>query len=934
MPSVRSSARLQASLTREDFTRVQKQLVTDLRIGSSLHIGEKHSREPFSPELNEINSQSISGVRPERVPSKHQKHFVECMFYSPLELLRAREQGDCGMSTRSHRLRSFFRRLDPIRYPGHVVRWPANQTFKEHIQGNMWSVASLRLESTHKHHSGCVNALNFSPSGRLIASASDDQRVAVTDFYKGSLLSKFHSGHNLNVFQVKFVPETNETQIVTAARDSMVRLAIMHEDGATAATTRCLAKHDGPCHKVSFVADEPSVFLSAGEDGCVFSIDLRESKAKKILSLPLSSFYSVCTNPLRPAEFCVCGKSESVVRVFDRRKILSDGVVSGFLHSFVPPHLASTAKVRRAQQPRNEERHGEEEDDESISDEDEEAEPAVTAERGGLSLQLSRHIRMLLSRDTPSWAQRSARGRLNLPSRLDPLNDHTPTKYNITAAVYSAQGDAILASFNDEDIYLFNSRDPSLPPVHAYRCHRNMNTVKGVNFFGPNSEYVVSGSDDGFVYIWDRHSEGIVQWLCADLNGSVNVLEPHPFLPVLATSGIDYDFKIWSPHPPFPSTDTPEAWLPSIKNPERDRSLLFDPEPVAIAMNQLRKSPLATYLFGDEVNPNGKKTAAATTTAPTGADVTVTAEASPMTSTKASARKNSPLTAMETEESKQSNSEEEPAAPAGVAAPQSSAEPAGSPVDEAKTNKVRRKRRVLNRSRSDSSLEGCRQKRSKSSSAEPGGAGVGESWKRGEDDCTMSTGVVQAPQSCLPFNARDLQLRVAMNWIERCRESLSFSFLGNSEMRLLSTLASITSARLRFSDVFSGEGDDNNEERELHLSWDDDDEEVGEGETSGRDEEGRGSMGPDTPRRSANGERVCLVIRRPPRAGNLIISPSESSTSSSLEQETVASGLSESRLSSSASSSSTDACSDSEEDDDDPTPLTSPNPMDDLDSVD
>jgi hypothetical protein len=27
----------------------------------------------------------------------------------------------------------------------------------------------------------------------------------------------------------------------------------------------------------------------------------------------------------------------------------------------------------------------------------------------------------------------------------------------------------------------------------------------------------------------------------------VNVLEPHPFAPVLATSGLDHDVKIWAP---------------------------------------------------------------------------------------------------------------------------------------------------------------------------------------------------------------------------------------------------------------------------------------------------------------------------------------------------------------------------------------------------
>ena len=27
----------------------------------------------------------------------------------------------------------------------------------------------------------------------------------------------------------------------------------------------------------------------------------------------------------------------------------------------------------------------------------------------------------------------------------------------------------------------------------------------------------------------------------------INVLEPHPHLPILATSGLDYDVKVWMP---------------------------------------------------------------------------------------------------------------------------------------------------------------------------------------------------------------------------------------------------------------------------------------------------------------------------------------------------------------------------------------------------
>lgn len=71
---------------------------------------------------------------------------------------------------------------------------------------------------------------------------------------------------------------------------------------------------------------------------------------------------------------------------------------------------------------------------------------------------------------------------------------------------------------------------------YFFSFYRNSATIKGVNFFGPHSEYIVSGSDCSNVFMWDKENESIVQWMRGDENGIVNVLEPHPFLPVLATS--------------------------------------------------------------------------------------------------------------------------------------------------------------------------------------------------------------------------------------------------------------------------------------------------------------------------------------------------------------------------------------------------------------
>ena len=57
----------------------------------------------------------------------------------------------------------------------------------------------------------------------------------------------------------------------------------------------------------------------------------------------------------------------------------------------------------------------------------------------------------------------------------------------------------------------------------------------------------MSGSDCGRIFFWEKRTQQIVNYLKGDERGIVNVLEPHPNFPILATSGLDNDVKIWSP---------------------------------------------------------------------------------------------------------------------------------------------------------------------------------------------------------------------------------------------------------------------------------------------------------------------------------------------------------------------------------------------------
>ncbi|CAI5772839.1 DDB1CUL4-associated and CUL4-associated factor 6 isoform X4 [Podarcis lilfordi] len=78
-----------------------------------------------------------------------------------------------------------------------------------------------------------------------------------------------------------------------------------------------------------------------------------------------------------------------------------------------------------------------------------------------------------------------------------------------------------------EELETLNIRRPLIKMV--YKGHRNSRTmIKEANFWGSN--FVMSGSDCGHIFIWDRHTAEHLMLLEAD-NHVVNCLQPHPFDP-------------------------------------------------------------------------------------------------------------------------------------------------------------------------------------------------------------------------------------------------------------------------------------------------------------------------------------------------------------------------------------------------------------------
>ena len=85
----------------------------------------------------------------------------------------------------------------------------------------------------------------------------------------------------------------------------------------------------------------------------------------------------------------------------------------------------------------------------------------------------------------------------------------------------------------------------SLVTCKCYAYIRNRQ-VKDVNFGFQRDSKVLSGSDDGRLFIFNKQNGEIENILEGD-GSVVNVMTTHPRLPVLAVSGIDETIKIFAP---------------------------------------------------------------------------------------------------------------------------------------------------------------------------------------------------------------------------------------------------------------------------------------------------------------------------------------------------------------------------------------------------
>ncbi|KAF9057598.1 WD40-repeat-containing domain protein [Panaeolus papilionaceus] len=486
---------------------------------------------------------------------------------------------------------------------------PAVSSIETFRKRNLASILSQPLcrvnvlgDDAQYGHKGCVNTLSWANDGEVLISSGDDKTVRLwrmdntntSQEYPFVCRSVIETGHRANVFSAKMLPHSS--RIVTAAGDMQIRVfdartalsgASISDNLETEYSTnesclRIIQCHDDRAKKI-VTEDSPDLFLSLAEDGTVRQHDLRipHNCHTEACSAPLVDIgfelSTISLSPLTPYQFVVAGDSPHGY-LYDRRHLRK--AIEAEWGSIPHAGEAATTCVRKFSRPAN------------AGD----ANPSPAFLRDHIT---GSRISKINGHEVSSYDLRS---RLLTEPRTGPsvyvvhcINGcSTDNSYNGGSA-YSGDGVYIFSTKDDPtdddnmkckkepletyrqqnrtltDNRKTNSSSPDMdndddtsdssdtnigrivrelnPPTALPRQRftgaRNVATIKDVNFLGPWDEWVVSGSDDGNFFIWDK-KDALLRGIYEGDSSVVNVVEGHPYLPLLAVSGIDNTVKLFA----------------------------------------------------------------------------------------------------------------------------------------------------------------------------------------------------------------------------------------------------------------------------------------------------------------------------------------------------------------------------------------------------
>ncbi|XP_002016390.2 WD and tetratricopeptide repeats protein 1 [Drosophila persimilis] len=209
-----------------------------------------------------------------------------------------------------------------------------DEVVRRRLQASPAYIDRLEQEAVLAGHDGCVNCLEWSSDGLLLASGSDDFRVMIWNPFRKQRVHVINTKHLGNMFSVKFLPRHNNSILATCAADKFIYVYDINHANETLFSCNC---HTMRAKRLATAQDSPHIFWSAGEDGCILQLDMREphrcrpEEGTGVRLLSLSNQVEATTeakclaiNPRR-TEYLAVGTNDPFARIYDRRKLPTSG---------------------------------------------------------------------------------------------------------------------------------------------------------------------------------------------------------------------------------------------------------------------------------------------------------------------------------------------------------------------------------------------------------------------------------------------------------------------------------------------------------------------------------------------------------------------------------------------------------------------------------
>ncbi|KAJ3210938.1 hypothetical protein HK099_008143 [Clydaea vesicula] len=385
----------------------------------------------------------------------------------------------------------------------------SKHTLPQTKNSNAYQINHLDEVKVLSGHEGCVNTLSYNKSGSLLLSGSDDENVCI--WKNEQLQYKIYTKHHSNIFSAKF--SIDDKKVFSCAMDGevivteLMNLARKNGDHYHSEKLYKFNCHGDTSMEIQSDLENSNIFYSCSEDGTINRYDLRE------------------------IDSCNCARKHCNKNLF---LDINEG-----------PHSKSN-KIPFNKYTRKISFKWENEANSYFGICSFDFDPF---NYNNLIVGTSNDLVMLYDKRKPSSAVLKYR-----PEHLKPVEGKAGKFKKISSIKYNPEKiGEVLASYSRDGLYLldtykasFSGKEDDIINLGVFKGHRNEQTmIKESNFF---LDHIVTGSDDGNVFVYNRETSKIVNYFQGD-GSIVNCLEPHPTESILAVSGIDNTIKIFKPNP-------------------------------------------------------------------------------------------------------------------------------------------------------------------------------------------------------------------------------------------------------------------------------------------------------------------------------------------------------------------------------------------------